>query len=206
VPSLAIQNTENYVNEAITTTQVSQNNAGVAALTSNPPTKIAEISTGGPSTLYPPISSSIEYSPSTPSPYINSNAPNYNQQNSNINSNSPPNYNQPNSAPTYNQPQYALPPAISPYEVKPAQDSNAVPAVPSADAYEASVLEQTVGVIVTTSIIPTTETLTTTISTTTRGTYISQKTNNFFLKISSAAMWSRCTLCFGFNWFGSQCL
>nr|CAD2179328.1 unnamed protein product [Meloidogyne enterolobii] len=168
VPSQPLQNTENYVNEAITTTQVSKNNAGVAAQTSNPPTKIAEISTGGPSTLYPPISSSIEYSPSTPSPYINSNPPNYNQQNSNINSNSPPNYNQPNSPPNYNQPQYALPPAISPYEVKPAQDSNAVPAVPSGDAYEASVLEQTVGVIVTTAIIPTTETLTTTIRTTTR--------------------------------------
>ncbi|CAK5096454.1 unnamed protein product [Meloidogyne enterolobii] len=159
VPSQPLQNSENYVNEAITTTQVSKNNAGVAAQATYPTTKFAEISTGGPSTLYPRISSSIEYSPSTLSPYINSNPPNYNQQNSNINSNSPPNY---------NQPQYALPPAISPYEVKPAQDSNAVPAVPSGDAYEASVLEQTVGVIATTAIIPTTETLATTIRTTTR--------------------------------------
>nr|CAD2151553.1 unnamed protein product [Meloidogyne enterolobii] len=139
VPSQTPQNPENYANEAITTTQVLKNNAGVAAQTSNPSTKIAEISTGGPSTF--------------------SNPPNYNQQNSNINS---------NPAPNYNQAQYALPPAISPYEVKPAQDSNAVPAVPSGDAYEASVLEQTGGVIVTTAIIPTTETLTTTIRTTTR--------------------------------------
>jgi len=168
VPSQTPQNPENYANEVITTTQVSKNNAGAAAQTLNPSTKIAEISTGGPSTLYPPISPSIEYSPSTPSPYINSNAPNYNQQNSNINS---------NPAPNYNQAQYALPPAISPYEVKPAQDSNGEPAVPSGDAYEASVLEQTAGVTVTTTIIPTTETLTTTIRTTTRGTYISQKTN-----------------------------
>uniref|UniRef100_A0A914KTK7 VWFA domain-containing protein n=1 Tax=Meloidogyne incognita TaxID=6306 RepID=A0A914KTK7_MELIC len=159
VPSQTPQNPENYANEVITTTQVSKNNAGAAAQTLNPSTKIAEISTGGPSTLYPPISPSIEYSPSTPSPYISSNPPNYNQQNSNINS---------NPAPNYNQAQYALPPAISPYEVKPAQDSNGEPAVPSGDAYEASVLEQTAGVTVTTTIIPTTETLTTTIRTTTR--------------------------------------
>uniref|UniRef100_A0A1I8C007 VWFA domain-containing protein n=1 Tax=Meloidogyne hapla TaxID=6305 RepID=A0A1I8C007_MELHA len=129
-------------------TQTSENYANEAvkdgaAQTSNPALT--------PSTLYPSVPPSVEHSPPTPSP---STTLTYIQP-------------QANPQPNYNPPQYASPPAISPYQAKAELVPSAI-SVPSRDAYEASVLEQTVRVITTTNIIPTTETTTTTIRTTTR--------------------------------------